>query len=158
VIIWGHAEKKEGFAPCVSVVSLSFFSRTVLLLYGGFLEDIDMTIEQVARILEAEIVSAKSGGSREVFSACGSDMMSDVMAFFHGEGILLTGLVNAQTIRTANLMDIPCVCLVRGKKATPDMTAMADEFAITVMETKYPMFAACGLLYAAGLAGAQEDA
>jgi predicted transcriptional regulator len=115
-----------------------------------------MTVEQAARVLGAEIVAAKEVAGREITSACGSDMMSDVMAFFHGQGILLTGLINAQTIRTANLMDISAVCLVRGKKAVPEMISMADEFGIPIMETKHPMFTACGLLFAAGLSGTQK--
>lgn len=31
---------------------------------------------------------------REVFSACGSDFMSDVLAFVKNQALLLTGLVN----------------------------------------------------------------
>jgi predicted transcriptional regulator len=115
-----------------------------------------MTVGKVAEILEAQIVSAKDQTDREIISACGSDMMSDVMAFFHGQGIMLTGLINVQAVRTANLMDISAICLVRGKKVTQDMIALAEEFSIPIMETKHPMFTACGLLYAAGLNGTQK--
>ena len=116
-----------------------------------------MTVEQAAHILEAQIVSAKGEASREIISACGSDMMSDIMAFFHGQGMMLTGLINAQSVRTANLMDISAICLVRGKKATPEMISLAEEFGIPIMETKHPMFTACGKLYAAGLSGTQKE-
>jgi predicted transcriptional regulator len=116
-----------------------------------------MTVENAAQILEAQVVSAKGELNREISSACGSDMMSDVMAFFHGQGILLTGLINVQAVRTANLMDISSICLVRGKKATPEMISLADEFDIPIMETKHPMFTACGKLYAAGLNGTQRE-
>jgi predicted transcriptional regulator len=112
-----------------------------------------MTIEQAAELLDAQIVSARKQSGKEIYSACGSDMMSDVMAFFHGQGILFTGLVNAQAVRTANLMDIASICLVRGKKATPEMIELAEEFGIPIMETKHSMFTACGALYAAGIPG-----
>ena len=112
-----------------------------------------MTIQEAADILEANIVSGKQLASREIVSACGSDMMSDVMAFFHGQGLLLTGLINVQTVRTVSLMDISAICLVRGKKATDEMKKLADEFEVTIMETKHPMFTACGKLYEHGLSG-----
>jgi predicted transcriptional regulator len=116
-----------------------------------------MTVEQAAQILDAQIVSAKGEAEREITSACGSDMMSDVMAFFHGQGMMLTGLINVQAVRTANLMDISSICLVRGKKATPEMISLAEEFCIPIMETKHPMFTACGKLFAAGLSGTQRE-
>ena len=37
----------------------------------------------------------------EVHDACGSDMMSDVLAFVKNQAVLLTGLVNIQVVRTA---------------------------------------------------------
>ncbi|MDR1786335.1 MAG: hypothetical protein LBR23_07760 [Spirochaetaceae bacterium] len=112
-----------------------------------------MTVRQAAELLEARLVSAEGQWEREITSACGSDMMSDVMAFFHGQGIMLTGLINPQVVRTANLMDIASICVVRGKKTTPEMRALADEFAIPIMETDFSMFVACGKLYEAGLSG-----
>jgi predicted transcriptional regulator len=116
-----------------------------------------MNIQEVADILEADIRCRKELANREIVSACGSDMMSDVMAFFHGQGILLTGLINVQTIRTVSLMDISAVCLVRGKHATQEMIDLADEFEVVIMETKYPMFTACGKLYERGLQGNNPD-
>jgi len=116
-----------------------------------------MTVKEAADILGANIVSAKEHGNIEIISACGSDMMSDIMAFFHGQGIMLTGLINVQAVRTANLMDISAICLVRGKKATQEMISLAEEFGIPILETPHPMFTACGLLYAAGLPGTQKN-
>lgn len=89
----------------------------------------------------------------EVFSACGSDLMSDVMAFVKEQVLLLTGLINIQVIRTANLMDIGCICFVRGKKPTQEMITMAEEQNIILLSTKLPLFIACGKLYNAGLTG-----
>jgi predicted transcriptional regulator len=125
---------------------------TVNKISGGF-----MTIRDAAELLNAEIVAAQDQCGKEIASACGSDMMSDVMAFFHGQGILLTGLINVQAVRTANLMDIAGICIVRGKKATKEMLDLAEEFGIPIMETKYQMFIACGKLYAAGISGAQKE-
>jgi len=86
-----------------------------------------------------------------VSSACGSDLMSDVMAFVKDRVLLLTGLVNPQVIRTAELLDIHCIVFVRGKAPSLDMIDMAKESNIILAGTKHPMFIACGKLYEAGL-------
>ncbi|AEE16215.1 hypothetical protein [Treponema brennaborense] len=115
-----------------------------------------MTIRQAADYIQARIVSGTSLSDTEIVSACGSDMMSDVMAFFHGQGMLLTGLINVQVVRTANLMDIKAVCFVRGKKPNEEMIKLAGEMDIVLMQTDLPMFTACGILYREGLSGTQE--
>ena len=89
----------------------------------------------------------------EVNAACGADLMSDVMAFVKEKVVLLTGLVNPQAIRTADLMDIKVVIYVRGKSPTDDLVAMAKENGMVLLSTKYSMFLACGRLYEAGLHG-----
>jgi len=116
-----------------------------------------MTITEAARILDARVAAAADKCGAEISSACGSDMMSDVMAFFHSQGLLLTGLINVQAVRTANLMDITAICLVRGKKATPEMLTLAEEFGIPILETRLPLFTACGKLYEAGVTGSPRE-
>ena len=112
-----------------------------------------MTAEKIAGLLGAEIVCHGDLKNKEMMTACGSDMMSDVMAFYHDGGLLLTGLVNIQTVRTASLLDIGAICFVRGKKPTEDMLKLARESGLIIMETDLPMFPACGILYAGGLKG-----
>ncbi|MDD6032270.1 MAG: hypothetical protein PUC47_02125, partial [Oscillospiraceae bacterium] len=75
-----------------------------------------MTVRDVARILNATVLSGEDQLDIEVHDACGSDMMSDVLAFVKDQSVLLTGLVNPQVIRTAEMMDIICVVFVRGKQ------------------------------------------
>lgn len=110
-----------------------------------------MRIKEIAKILDGEIVSYREGENREVNSACGSDMMSDVLAYVKDQAVLVTGLCNPQVIRTAEMMDMICVVFVRGKAPTQDMLNLAEEKSITVIKTPHRMFAACGLLYSAGL-------
>lgn len=86
-------------------------------------------------------------------TACGSDMMSDVLAFSKDHSILLTGLCNPQVIRTAEMLDIVCLIFVRGKKPDEAMLQMAKERGLVVLSTGHRMFSACGMLYAAGLHG-----
>jgi predicted transcriptional regulator len=112
-----------------------------------------MTVRQISEILEAKVASGEDQLDLEVSAACGADLMSDVMAFVKEKVVLLTGLVNPQAIRTADLMDIRVVVFVRGKCPTDDIVSMARENGMVLLSTKYSMFLACGRLYEAGLRG-----
>ena len=59
-----------------------------------------MKIKTIKELLEAEVVCGEEALGRHVYSACGSDMMSDVLAYVKDQAVLLTGLVNSQVIRT----------------------------------------------------------
>ena len=112
-----------------------------------------LTVEKVRGILDAQIFYGEEFLDREVQSACGSDMMSDVLAFVKDQSVMLTGLVNTQVVRTAEMMDMVCVVFVRGKKPNEAIIELAKEFQIVLMVTEHPMFTACGLLYENGLRG-----
>jgi len=112
-----------------------------------------MKVKEVIRILDAELLVEGEALESEVLAACGSDLMSDVMAYVKENVLLLTGLVNPQVIRTAEMMDIKAVVFVRGKIPGQNVLDLAREKGITVAATKHPMFIACGKLYSAGLTG-----
>jgi hypothetical protein len=110
-----------------------------------------MTVADAVELLEGQFYAGKEKGDLEILSACGADLMSDVMAFVKDRVLLLTGLVNPQVIRTAELLDIRSIIFVRGKAPSRDMIDMAEEAEIILGGTKLPMFIACGKLYEAGL-------
>jgi hypothetical protein len=112
-----------------------------------------MIVSEAIKILEGQFFSGEEKGDLEVSSACGADLMSDVMAFVKDRVVLLTGLVNPQVIRTAELLDIHCVIFVRGKVPSRDMIEMAEDADIILGGTKLPMFLSCGRLYESGLRG-----
>lgn len=113
-----------------------------------------MTIADVQRILKAELICGDNV-TAEVHNACGSDMMSDVLAFVKDQSVLLSGLINTQVVRTAEMMDMLCVVFVRGKQPTEEMIELAKEYGIVLMKTPLRMFTACGLLYESGLHGGE---
>ena len=115
-----------------------------------------MKMSRVAELLGAKVYSAPELLVGEVNSACGSDMMSDVLAYVKDQAVLLTGLVNTQVIRTAVMMDMRCIVFVRGKIPPAEVISLAQEAGIVVMATKERMYASCGKLYAKGLAGGDE--
>lgn len=110
-----------------------------------------MTVREIARILEAEVLSGDDLLDTEVESACGADMMSEVLAFSRGNSVLLTGLINQQAIRTAEMMDILCVAYVRGKRPEAPVLELAASKGIVLLATRYNMYHACGLLFRTGL-------
>lgn len=110
-----------------------------------------MTLKKIAEILEAKWLCGQEDENREIHSAFASDMMSDVLAFVKEDTLLLTGLVNGQSVRTCEMLDVPCVVFVRGKMPQPDVIGMAQEIALPAMVSPFSMFEVCGKLYAAGL-------
>lgn len=112
-----------------------------------------MTVRDAMNVLGARVLVGEEHLDREARSACGSDMMSDVLAFSKDHSILLTGLCNPQVIRTAEMLDIVCVIFVRGKKPDETILEMARERDLIILETGHRMFTACGMLYQAGLHG-----
>lgn len=114
-----------------------------------------MKVKDIVKIVNGKILNEGDLG-KEYSSACGSDMMSDVLAFVKDQSVLLTGLMNPQVVRTAEMMDIHCVIFVRGKNTDETVIELARDKDITVIATPYRMFTACGLLYESGLRGGSD--
>ena len=112
-----------------------------------------MKISQMQQLLEARVLCCKENLEHEIHSACGCDLMSDVLAFVKDQAVLLTGLVNPQVIRTAEMMDMICVVFVRSKVPTQEMIDLARESGIVLMVSDKRLYEACGLLYQSGLVG-----
>lgn len=112
-----------------------------------------MTVLQLKEILSAELLCGGDHLDREVQTACGSDMMSDVLAFVKEQAVLLTGLVNPQVVRTAEMMDMKVIVFVRGKMPSDAILDLAHKLDIVVLKTELEMFTSCGKLYQAGLRG-----
>ena len=113
-----------------------------------------MKIKDIIELLEAENLTPELDCDVELHSACGSDMMSDVLAYVKDQAVLLTGLNNPQVIRTADMMDMLCVVYVRGKRPDELALKIATEKNICVLTTTKPLFTCCGILYENGLRGA----
>ena len=112
-----------------------------------------MNVNDIKEILGAEIICRADLLETPVVAACGSDMMSDVLAFVKEQAVLLTGLVNPQVVRTAEMMDMHCIVFVRGKRPNLEMIEMAEDRDMVMLCTDLEMFTSCGKLYSAGLRG-----
>ncbi len=99
-----------------------------------------MKISEIVTILDGVLVAGKHQMDREISFGFASDLMSDVLTLETNDLVLLTGLCNIQSIRTAEMSDIPCIIFVRRKKVTPEMIELAEESDITLIECNYSMF------------------
>ena len=112
-----------------------------------------MKISTLQELLEARVLCCEENTEKHVYSACGCDLMSDVLAYVKDQAVLLTGLVNSQVIRTAVMMDMLCIVFVRSKEPTEEMIKLARESGIVILTTDKRLYEACGLLYSNGLVG-----
>ena len=112
-----------------------------------------MKISTIRDLLDADVVTGGDMLGEHVYSACGSDMMSDVLAYVKDQAVLLTGLVNTQVVRTAEMMDMRCIVFVRSKQPTAEIVELAKESGIVLLATPKRMYEACGILYSNGLVG-----
>lgn len=115
-----------------------------------------MTLAEVEKILEAEVLCGHEHLDASVDVAFGSDLLSDSLAFARPRSLLLTGLTNPQVIWAAEVIEVTAIVFVRGKRPSRDLVKLAEEKGIPLMVTSKLLFDSCGLLYQAGLRGTLE--
>ncbi|MCR5207444.1 MAG: hypothetical protein K6C14_03080 [Eubacterium sp.] len=117
-----------------------------------------MTISEIKELLGAEVLCCEENINNSVYSACGCDLMSDVLAYVKDQAVLLTGLVNPQVVRTAVMMDMVCIVFVRSKTPSDEMLRLAEDNGIVIMKTDKRLYEACGILYSNNLTGEAQKA
>jgi len=110
-----------------------------------------MKISQIIQITEAKLISGEAFIGNEVDKAFASDLMSDVLTLDTDNILLITGLINLQTIRTAEMAEIKNILIVRNKKPSEEMIALAKKENIVLLVSEKSMFHICGLLFKAKL-------
>ena len=115
-----------------------------------------MTLGEVKKILDAEVIVGHDRLDLEIEDAGCADLMSDVLVFCKAGCLLLTGLNNPQVVRTADVLDIAAIVIVRGKRPLPETIQLAEELQIPILTTKYILFESVGRLYAKGIVGCIE--
>mgnify|MGYP001586734736 CR=1 FL=1 len=112
-----------------------------------------MKLRDIRQMLEAEIISGEERLDVEIERAGASDLMSDVLAFGKPGLLLITGLSNAQSVRTASIIGAKAIVYVRGKRPDKEGADLAVEKKIPILSTKFLMYRTCGLLFSSGLHG-----
>ncbi len=112
-----------------------------------------MTIADMVNVLRARVLCGEERLETPVYTACCSDLMSDVLAFVNEKTVLITGLTNPHVLRTADMLDLKCLVYARGKVPGEEILEQAQDQGLVVITTRETAFTACGLLYEAGLRG-----
>jgi predicted transcriptional regulator len=112
-----------------------------------------MRLREVQKIVEATNLGVDFDDDLEIETVCGADLLSDVLAYTKSSSLLLTGLIHSQVIRTAEMLDLRGVVIVRGKEPDEEIIQLAKDKGIPLMRTKLTMFVAAGRLFQAGLCG-----
>ena len=115
-----------------------------------------MLVADIQRLLACDVFCGEKLLLRHIKYGCASDLMSDVLAFSRTGAILLTGLVNVQTVQTAFIAEISAIVFVRRKKPDDVVIKCAKQKGIPLLGTAYSMYEACGILYRNGLPSTME--
>lgn len=123
-----------------------------------------MKLKDVVELLNAEVYTQDIYDENiDIEFAFGSDLMSDALMLlrttpdeFFEKGMLITGLVTKQSVRTAEMLDFRVIVIVRDKIPRENVKEAAVESGIIVITTPYSMFSASGRLYEKGIKGVNE--
>ncbi|MBC7097962.1 hypothetical protein H5T52_02415 [Candidatus Bipolaricaulota bacterium] len=110
-----------------------------------------MTLAEVCKLVEAEVLAGEELLDRRVDKGCGADLLSDVLSVTEEGFLLITGMVTPQAVRVADVMNACAVLVVRGKRPPPKVVDYAREAGIPLLATEKGMFETCGILYGHGL-------
>jgi len=103
-----------------------------------------MKIADLVHILDGEVVCCEDKLDREVVEFAASDLLSDVLAVVDKEHYaLLTGLTNAQVVRTAEITNASCVVILRNKKPQQAAVLLARRSGTPLILSPCTMFEAC---------------
>jgi predicted transcriptional regulator len=112
-----------------------------------------MNLGEIRDILEATVIACDEALVQEVEVVSSGDLMSDVLTSVTPGALLLTGLVNFQVVRTAEMAEVGAVCFVRGKMPQDDVIEMARSKGLPLLATKLSLYEASGRLYEKGIPG-----
>jgi predicted transcriptional regulator len=112
-----------------------------------------MTLHEVKELLQCEVLAGEDDLQTDVTQVVASDGMSEILAFAKSRELMITGLTNIQSIRTADIAGVSAVVYCRGKRPDKKVIEFAKQKRIPVLVTKMVMFDICAILYNKGLRG-----
>ncbi len=93
--------------------------------------------------------------NKDIDYAFCADLVSDTLMVLRtindekrlSKTIIITGLVTNQSVRAAEILDVPVILFVRGKKPQEQVVNCAIEAGITILMTEWTMFNTSGEMY-----------
>ncbi|MGM9899471.1 MAG: hypothetical protein ACI32E_02685 [Bacilli bacterium] len=124
-----------------------------------------MTVKEIVKVIKGkELTPPIKDESFEFKHAFSGDLMSDALMVlreadeeFCETGLLITGNITMQSVRTAEMLDFAGILITRGKVPTEQVLQQAYESGIVVIGTNYLSFTTCGLLHENGIRGFKEE-
>jgi len=115
-----------------------------------------MKLKEIKELLQAELICGENCLETEIETVCASDLMSDVLALGKPGMLLITGLSNVHSVRTADIVEAKAIIYVRGKRPDQEGIALAEKKGIPLLTTNHLMYQACGILYSSGLKSVRD--
>lgn len=116
-----------------------------------------MKLKEIKELLQAELICGENCLETEIETVCASDLMSDVLALGKPGMLLITGLSNVHSVRTADIVEAKAIIYVRGKRPDQEGIALAKKKGIPLLTTNHLMYQACGILYSSGLKSVRDS-
>lgn len=113
-----------------------------------------MQLNEIKHILECRVLTPEMDLTSGVDVVVASDGMSEILAFHHPGALMVTGLTNIQSVRTADVADVEAIVYIRGKLPNDKVIELARQKRIPLLATHLGMFDVCGILRDNGLKGA----
>jgi len=115
---------------------------------------VGMRLAAIRDLLQCVVLAGEDKLDIEVDTAVASDGMSAVLAAPHPGALMITGLANIQSVRTADVAFIAAILYVRGSRPNETAIEFARKKKIVLLSTALGMFDTCGTLRNQGLKGA----
>ena len=112
-----------------------------------------MKISEIKEILKGRMLCGEDQMDAVIVAGGAADLMDDVLAAAAKGCVLLTGVTTDHVSRTAKIVGVETIVIVRGKNPPQEFIEMATSFEIPLMVTEYSLFVACGRLYMNGIRG-----
>ena len=112
-----------------------------------------MKLAEIRDILRCDVLAGDDDLSTEVDTVVASDGMSEILAFARPGALMITGLTNVQSVRTADIANVRAIVYIRGKRPDEKAVKLARDSNIPILATSLGMFDACGILREQGLKG-----
>lgn len=121
-----------------------------------------MNIHDVISLLSCEVLTPQTlKTEQQINYGFGSDLMSDALMILNtvtssdmlSQSALITGLATNQAVRTAEMLDLNVIIMVRDKQPSSKVLFLAEQANILILKTKHTMFNTIGLLYEKGVKG-----
>jgi predicted transcriptional regulator len=116
-----------------------------------------MKLKDVQKILDAELLCGEDCLEREVRASFACDLISEMLLYVTPHSLLITSLMNAHVVHTAQVMDASGVIFVGGKKPDKTVIKNARMNGVPLLSTPHLIFECCGRLFLNGIRGDKKD-